>query len=177
MRLYEGTVQQFKEEVLKNNIADIISNKYKEYYKRKVNSSEFNSWNVSLRFLKDVLESSELLKNRIIVEYELPYSEKRIDVILFGKDNKGNENIIVLELKQWSNDKVEDSQNEGNVIVDFGKFKKEHPHPSLQVQGYYYYLKDFMTLFEEDNKVQLSACVYCHNYKKGKEEVFISSKI
>ncbi len=176
MRLYEGTVQQFKDEVLKNNIADLISDKYKEYYKRKVNSSEFNSWNVSLRFLKDVLESSELLKNRIIVEYELPYSERRIDVILFGKDNKNNENIIVLELKQWSNEKVEDSQNEGNVIVDFGKFKKEHPHPSLQVQGYYYYLKDFMTLFEEDNKVQLSACVYCHNYKKGKEEVLYLPK-
>ncbi|MFH1365738.1 MAG: DUF2075 domain-containing protein [archaeon] len=176
MRLYEGTVQQFKEEVLKNNMADVLSDKYKEYYKRKVNSSEFNSWNVSLRFLKDVLESSELLKNRIIVEYELPYSEKRIDVILFGKDKKGNENIIVLELKQWSNDKVEDSQNEGNVIVDFGKFKKEHPHPSLQVQGYYYYLKDFMTLFEEDNKIQLSACVYCHNYKKGKKEVLYLPK-
>jgi len=176
MRLYEGTVQQFREEVLKNNIADLISDKYKEYYHRKVNSSEFNSWNVSLRFLKDVLESSELLKNRIIVEYELPYSEKRIDVILFGKDNKDNENIIVLELKQWSNDKVEDSQNEGNVIVDFGKFKKEHPHPSLQVQGYYYYLKDFMTLFEEDNKVQLSACVYCHNYKKGENEVLYLPK-
>jgi uncharacterized protein len=176
MRLYEGTVQQFKEDILENNIADLIADKYKEYYKRKVNSSEFNSWNVSLRFLKDVLESSELLKNRIIVEYELPYSEKRIDVILFGKDNKGNENIVVLELKQWSNDNVQDSQNEGNVIVDFGRFKKEHPHPSLQVQGYYYYLKDFMTIFEEDNKVQLSACVYCHNYKKGKEEVLYLPK-
>ena len=79
MRLYEGTVQQFRKEVLGNNIADLIADKYKEYYHRKVNSSEFNSWNVSLRFLKDVLESSEFLKNRIIVEYELPYSEKRID--------------------------------------------------------------------------------------------------
>ena len=74
MRLYEGTVQEFRKEVLSNNIADLISNKYKEYYHRKVNSSEFNSWNVSLRFLKDVLESSGLLKNRIVIEYELPYS-------------------------------------------------------------------------------------------------------
>ncbi len=176
MRLYEGTVQEFKKDVLGNNIADIIADKYKEYYHRKVNSSEFNSWNNSLRFLKDVLESSGLLKNRIIIEYELPYSERRIDVILFGKDKKGNENIVVLELKQWSNDKVEDSQNEGNVFVDFGRFRKELPHPSLQVQGYYYYLKDFMTLFEEDTKVQLSACVYCHNYKKGKKEVLYLPK-
>ena len=176
MRLYEGTVQEFKKEVLGNNIADIISEKYKEHYHRKVNSSEFNSWNVSLRFLKDVLESSGLLKNRIIIEYELPYSERGIDVILFGEDKEGNENIVVLELKQWSNDKVEDSQNEGNVFVDFGRFRKEFPHPSLQVQGYYYYLKDFMTLFEEDSKVQLSACVYCHNYKKGKDEVLYLPK-
>ena len=176
MRLYEGTVQQFKEDILENNIADIISNKYKEYYKRRVNPSEFNSWNISLRFLKDVLESSELLKNRIIVEYELPYSEKRIDIILFGKDKEGNENIVVLELKQWSNDKVEDCENEGNVIVDFGRFRKELAHPSLQVQGYYYYLKDFMTLFEEDNKIQLNACVYCHNYRKGEKEILYLPK-
>ena len=97
MRLYEGTVQEFKKEVLNNNIADLISDKFSEYYHRKVNSSEFNSWNVSLKFLKDVLESSGLLKNRIIIEYELPYSQRRIDVILFGKDKEGNENIIVLE--------------------------------------------------------------------------------
>ena len=176
MRLYEGTVQEFKTDVLNNNIADIISKKYKEYYNRKVNSSEFNSWNNSLRFLKDVLENSGLLKNRIIIEYELPYSERRIDVILFGKDKEGNENIVVLELKQWSNDNVEDSQNDGNVIVDFGRFRKEQPHPSLQVQGYYYYLKDFMTLFEEDKNIQLNACVYCHNYKKGENEVLYLPK-
>lgn len=176
MRLYEGTISEFRKDVLDNNIADLISAKYSEYYHKKVNSSEFNSWNNSLRFLKDVLENAGLTKNHIIVEYELPYSARRIDVILFGKDKQKNENIVVLELKQWSNDKVEDSKNEGNVFVDFGKFRKECPHPSLQVQGYYYYLKDFMSIFEENSKLQLSACVYCHNYKKGGGEVLYLPK-
>ena len=84
MRLYEGTVQQFKKDIVNNSIAEKIADKFKEYYKKSANKSEFRSWDNSLRVLKDVLEKSKLLKNKIIIEYELPYSAKRIDVILFG---------------------------------------------------------------------------------------------
>ncbi|MCX6741729.1 MAG: DUF2075 domain-containing protein [Candidatus Pacearchaeota archaeon] len=175
MRLYEGTVQEFKKDIVNNSIAEKIADKFREYYKKSANESEFRSWDNSLRVLKDVLEQSKLLKNKIVIEYELPYSAKRIDVILFGVDKGGSDNIIVIELKQWSNNNVKDSENEGNVLVKFGRFK-ETPHPSLQVEGYYYYLKDFMSVFEETPKISLSACAYCHNYKKGEKEVLYSTK-
>src|SRR3989338_11027755 len=127
MKLYENVVKQFKEDVVQNKIADKISNQYQEYYKRRANKSEVRSWINSLNFVKNVLEYAPIENNKIIVEYELPYSEKRIDVLLFGKDKEGNDNIVVIELKQWSNENVEDSDNEGNVKVDSGLYRKEHP--------------------------------------------------
>ena len=33
MRLYEGTVQQFKEDIINNRIADLLKIKFEEYYK------------------------------------------------------------------------------------------------------------------------------------------------
>lgn len=169
-RLYEGTVQEFKEDVNTNRIADMIAKAFEQYYKRKVNKSEYRSWDYSLRVLKDVLEKSKLAKNKIVVEYQLPYSEKRIDILLFGEETEGLGSIVLIELKQWSNDSVKDSEHEGNVFVDFGRFKKEQAHPSLQAEGYYWHLKDFMSVFEEQPQISLSACVYCHNYNKGSNE-------
>ena len=176
MRLYEGTVEEFRNNVIDNAIAEKLSAMFEKYYNKRVNRSEFNAWNISLRFLKDVLDASHILKNKIVIEYEVPYSEKRIDVILFGKDKDRNDSIVIIELKQWSNENVEDCDNEGNVVVDFGRFKKEHPHPSLQVEGYYYHLKDMMSVFEEKPAIYLEACVYCHNYKRGDHEVLYLPK-
>src|SRR3989338_1884591 len=136
MKLYESVVKKFKEDVGQNKMADKISNRYLEYYKRRANQSEVRSWTNSLNFVKNVLEYAPIEENKIIVEYELPYSEKRIDVLIFGKDAQGNENIVVIELKQWSNENVDDSEHEGNVRLDYGKAKVELPHPSLQVEGY-----------------------------------------
>ncbi|MDE1849064.1 MAG: DUF2075 domain-containing protein, partial [Nanoarchaeota archaeon] len=176
MRLYEGTIEKFREDVLRNQIADLIARTYRDYYNRKANDSEFNSWNSSLRFLKDALDVSKLEKNKIIIEYELPYSEKRIDVLLFGENKKGEGNVIIIELKQWSNENVDDSQNDGNVFVDYGRFRKEFAHHSLQVEGYYWHLKDFMSVFEEKIGLSLGGCVYCHNYSKGENEVLYLPK-
>jgi len=176
MRLYEATVNDFKEDVIYNKIADKIAQKFEEYFNRSAPESEFRAWNNSLPKLKDVLDTPDLLQNNIIIEYELPFANSRIDVILFGRDKKENDNIVIIELKQWSNNHVEDSEDEGNVVVDYGKFKKSDIHPSLQVEGYYWHLKDYMTIFEEKKPALLSACVYCHNYSKGVNEVLYLPK-
>jgi len=176
MKLYENVVKKFKDDVSQNKIGDKISNQYQEYYKRRANTSEVRSWTNSLNFVKNALEYATIEDNKIVVEYELPYSEKRIDVLIFGKDKDGNDNIVIIELKQWSNESVDDSENEGNIRVDFGRFKKECPHPSIQVEKYYWYLKDYLTVFDEKPKILLSACVYCHNYNKGENEVLYLPK-
>ncbi len=177
MRLYEGTVFEFNRDVLENKVADRIRANFEKYYERRVSPSEFRAWQQSLNFLRNSIEYSGLTENRMIIEYELPYSTRRIDVLLFGRGVRENDGVVLMELKQWSNENVEDCATEGNIVVNYGQFKREHAHPSLQVQGYHYDLKDFLTIFNEKPDVNLDSCAYCHNYsRKGENPVLLFPK-
>lgn len=174
MILYEETIERFNEDVMQNCIADRAAEKYKSYYKKNPGDAEYRSWAHSLAILNNSFTYAGLKDNHIVVEYELPYSSRRIDVLLFGRGYADQENIVLMELKQWSNEKVKASEAEGNVIVDYGKFQKEQAHPALQVQGYHVDLKDFLKIFEEKLPPELSSCVYAHNYSKTGETVIFS---
>lgn len=175
MRLYEGSIAQFKQNVLNNEIADILKENYQKKLNLKVNESEYRSWETSLRVLKDSVDSPELMQNKIVIEYKLPYSERRIDVILFGKSAAQNGSVVIIELKQWSNNSVKPSEIEGNLNVDYGTGVHPAPHPCLQVQGYVVDMIDFIKIFEEKPKTDLYGCVYCHNYTRAKESILYSS--
>ena len=176
MILYEATIEKFSDDVMQNCIADRAAEKYRAHYNRKPGDREYRSWAISLAILNNSFQYAGLKDNHILVEYELPYSSQRIDVLLFGKDNKAQENVVMLELKQWSNDKVFDADSDGNVIVDYGNFRKEQAHPSLQVQGYYFHLKDFIKIFSDVNAPTLDASTYAHNYSKNGSAVLYSDK-
>src|SRR5712671_6410285 len=102
MRLYEGSVSDFNAVVLENKIADQIASKYALHYKRAVNQSEFRAWQQSLVYVKNAFEYSRLSDNHLIVEYGLPYSTRRIDVLVFGRDQQKTDSVVLIELKQWS---------------------------------------------------------------------------
>lgn len=170
--LYQDTIENFQKDVLQNAIADRAAESYRVYYNRNPGDPEYRSWQYSLAILNNSFQYAQLKNNHIIIEYELPYASLRIDVLLFGKDVEDNDNVVVLELKQWSNENVAASETEGNVIVNYGRFKGEYPHPSLQVQGYYFHLRDFIKIFSEKNAPQLSASVYAHNYSKKSQQFY-----
>jgi uncharacterized protein len=166
MRLYEGVISDFNVAVLQNQIAGQIAASYERHYKRRISPSEHRSWQQSLNFLRNSFEYTGLVDNRLIIEYELPYSTRRIDALIFGQDQQKTDSIVLIELKQWSNENVEDCPADGNIIVDYGRFKKEQVHPSLQVQGYHYDLKDFLVIFSDGPSINLNSCAYCHNYSR-----------
>ena len=176
MILYESTIERFNDDVMQNCVADRAAEKYRAHYSRNPGEREYRSWAISLAILNNSFQYANLKDNHVLVEYELPYSSQRIDVLLFGKDVKGQESAVMLELKQWSNDKVFDADSDGNVIVDYGSFRKEQAHPSLQVQGYYFHLKDFIRIFSEADAPSLDASTYAHNYSKVGKPVLFSEK-
>lgn len=106
-----------------------------ENYRRRVNPSEHRAWQQSLNFPRNSFEFTQLAENQLIIEYELPYSTRRLDVLIFGRDVQRTDSVVLIELKQWSNESVEDCSSEGNVVVDYGRFRKEQAHPSLQVRA------------------------------------------
>ncbi len=170
MRLYTGTAQEFEQDVLQNRLADKLKTAYESYYYRMANPGEVTAWTNSLQFVKNVVEMASLTDNIVVVEYELPYSNRRIDCMLFGKGSNGDENVVLMELKQWT--KVQDCELENNIITFVGGANRIEAHPSYQVGGYHTYLKDFVRAFEENPPLTLSSVCYCHNYSRSTDVLF-----
>ena len=52
--------------------------------------------------IKDPFDVNGITDNRLVIEYELPYSTGRIDILVFGQDQNNSSSVVLLELKQWS---------------------------------------------------------------------------
>ena len=102
MKLYTGSSEQFIQDILENNLADKLKTAYESYYYRLASPQELVSWTNSLQFVKNIIEYASLRDNMLVVEYELPYSNRRIDCLLFGKGSDASPNAVIMELKQWS---------------------------------------------------------------------------
>lgn len=167
MRLYQNSSGEFVKDVLYNRISDYLTGSFSNYFGYKPSQSEVSSWTNSLQFIKNVIELKNLEDTAIALEYQLPYSSQRIDCLLFGKNNMNSPEVVVIELKQWSS--VDLCNVQGNVYTFIGGAKRMLAHPSSQVRGYHNFLKDFVKIFDDD-KVRLSSCVYCHNYRRKQDD-------
>lgn len=169
MKLYSGTTEEFSRDILENKLTDKLKSAYEAYYYRAANRGEATSWTNSLQYVKNAIELAALKDNMIVVEYELPYANRRIDCMLFGEGtNDGN--VVLLELKQWT--KVSDCELENNVITYVGGANRIEAHPSFQVGGYHSYLKDFVEVFGGEKPLNLSSIGYCHNYSRTTDVLF-----
>ncbi len=174
MRLYSGTTQEFSYDTTHNALADKLETAFHAHFGHKPSPGELTSWINSSQFIKNVVQEAMLSDNMIVLEYEIPYSNGRIDYLLFGKAADGSQNVVVVEAKQWQN--VEPCDVEENIITVLGNGKRMTEHPAYQVQGYHHFLKDFVTVFSEAHPVNLYSCVYCHNYDKTPDSVLFSQK-
>ncbi len=163
MLIYADTIEQFRQDVLYNRIADIMNEAFVSNFGHKVQPSELLSFQNSLSRVKDLIEIAQIKDNQIALEYQVPYNQSRIDCLLFGKDSLGKENILLIELKQWTS--VTALEAEGNFVETFtGGGQRVVPHPSQQIKGYHNYLLDFIEEFEKKPSLTLTSCSYCHNY-------------
>jgi hypothetical protein len=173
MLIYEDTTNQFVRDVRENSIADIMAVRFKQRWGRNPPYAEFTSWQNSLSRVRDIIEIAKLEDNKIALEYEVPYNQNRIDCLLFGKGEDNSDNIVLIELKQWSS--VKALEDVGNFVETYtGGSEKVVSHPSLQVQGYSNYLKGFVSEFDNPPPLTLFSCAYCHNYSKANDEGLFS---
>ena len=97
-----------KSEFLKD--APVIEDKIRKGVKDKigidikVDSSEYNSWKNSIgNAMFHVINNSTIPDDaEIAIEYQLSGQKLRIDFLVCGKNRDKKINIIVVELKQWS---------------------------------------------------------------------------
>jgi DUF2075 family protein len=162
--IYNGTQEQFFQDVRLNKLADKMKDSFEDISGRKVGDSEYSSWVVSGEKIKNLVESSDLSDAYMSFEYQVPYTQKRIDCLLFGKNQDEKGIVVHIEMKQWQ--KVEALDVEGNFVETYtGGYNRKVAHPSQQVEGYHDYLIGFVEVFEE-KELDLMGCSYCPNYRK-----------
>lgn len=134
-------------------------------------SSEFRAWTFSLTEMSRVLIYNKVPDDcGVLIEYRLPLTSKRVDMILTGHDENGKGNFVVIELKQWSEVKPIKDQV-GVVLANVARnLIRPTNHPSYQALSYSDYLSS-MNPDVKKNHWNSYACAYMHNYMyKGIKE-------
>jgi uncharacterized protein len=175
MIIYSGTKEQFRSDVMSNDIENIVYDAYKQATGRSTGRSEISSWKNSLQYMDRVLEDEGIPSDTgVAIEYRIPQSAKRIDFILTGADSEGREVAVLAELKQWQEAELTDKDGIVRTFISGGM--REVTHPSYQVWTYKRLLEDFNQSVQEDD-IQLYPCAYLHNYadEAGKKKKVITN--
>lgn len=166
MIVYEATKNEFIHDVFMDEVVDKIHEKYTEKIGR-VNKSELRSWENSLLYMSRVLNDREIPDNAgIAIEFRIPYTSKRVDFLISGREDKKN-NVVIIELKQW--DHVEKVEGKEAIVKTFiNRGLHEVTHPSYQAWSYAKLIEDYNETVQNEN-IKLYPCTYLHNYRLKKE--------
>lgn len=158
MELWHGDLPDFLKGASSKGLAKEMELRFRAIHRRPPGESEYQSWERSLAAFADVVDSGVRTDDvGVLVEYHLPLSERRIDVMLFGKDESGAPNSVLVELKQWDTADVED-EYALNLMVG----NAEHVHPSQQALDYAEYLRDVHSEYVA-GALGVFPCSYLHD--------------
>lgn len=122
---------------------------------------EARAWHNSLPVLMGDLADAGLGEVEVIVEYRLPYSSQRADVVLAGVHPKtGEDSYLVVELKQWTHARPVDDADDLVLIDAYGNTPVLQPLE--QVSHYVTYLRDFIKVLELVPSA-VTGAAYLHN--------------
>jgi DUF2075 family protein len=173
VRLYAGPSTHFIRDTVHNQIGEKLKSAFFDYYRYNPSTGEVQSWKNSLRATAQVFEEAGLKDHGVLLEYQLPLTSRRLDCMVTGRDGRGGENAVIIELKQW--DGATEAVGDKMVMTWVGGAEREVLHPSAQVGQYRMYLEDTHTAFHgEGARVGLSACSYLHNYHAEEGDVLVS---
>ncbi len=164
MVIYKNTVKGFRDDVDNDRIDSLLKDTFSRIPGLNITIAEERSWKASPKYLEVVLRQGNIPDDcGVLLEYLVPGRKCRVDFILTGKDQQGNSNFIVMELKQW--DRADAFPQEGMVSVRVGNGIHQE-HPSYQAMAYE---KIIETVNENVSLYNLRgrACVYLHNMKKA----------
>ncbi len=182
MDLWQGSLSQFVRHAESGALSGDMAGQFVKLHRYLPGTAEVRSWENSLAALAAAIrplrridlgvaigaagavESAGVARDAavpagIALEYHLPLSGKRVDVMITGHDAGGQASAIVLELKQWSEARFED-EYATNILVQ----EREHVHPSEQARDYAEWLANYHSAFS-DGAVAAVPLAYCHEMR------------
>ena len=160
MLAYNKTYNDFCHDI---NGGQIVS-QIQDALNRDFSESEKKAFKVSLSSVKNALANVSIPpKAQVGLELKVPLTNKRIDFIIAGEDEKNQKNVVIVELKQW--DKVQHTDMSDIVLLGM----EERVHPSWQAFSYGTTITNFNE-YVEDNPVNIYPCCFLHDYKTEYED-------
>ncbi|MEU8041102.1 DNA/RNA helicase domain-containing protein [Streptosporangium sp. NPDC049078] len=147
--------------VPERRLSEVIAEHLRRTSRINPSPAERRSWDRSLPVLARDLVDAGLGGVEMLVEYQLPLTSQRADVVLAGVDRRtGGDAYLVVELKQWSQAELLD--DDPKLVLVEGVPGGPKLHPVLQVQGYCEYITDFVAALAGRDDV-LRGVAYLHN--------------
>jgi len=161
--IYSSSAREFRERVDSNLLTVTIEEAFVRKMGMHPSRGEIRAWNNSMQFMERVIRNSKIADDcGILIEYNIPATSKRVDFIVTGQDESGNNNFIIVELKQW--DSAQATDREDVVLACVGSKEREMPHPSYQAWSYRQHLED-MNEAVHSHRLRSYSCAYLHNYR------------
>ncbi|SEF15332.1 DUF2075 domain-containing protein [Jiangella alba] len=138
-----------------------IAEHVREQMGSRAQNSELRAWRRSLPVLAHDLVDAGLGGVELLVEYRLPLTSKRADVIITGLHPlTGKDSYVVVELKQWSS--AETWEDDDHLVLVERTLGGPRLHPTTQVRSYCQHLVDFTSsLHNQPDAVR--GVAYLHN--------------
>lgn len=155
MIIYKNTINGFIKDCDEDLISSIIQFNLKHKRGLNVGASckEIESW----KTLKQISKILDYLPNKnnqyILLEFVIRDSFKRIDVMIFGKDENDIKNLAIIEMKGWSKIDLYGDTLLLNPNVSYGPCN----HPSYEAYDYFFILTN---MYSDVNDFK----IYCYSY-------------
>lgn len=168
MIIYRSTAREFCDSVDGNTLIDKLDASFRKKLRRSIPPAEMGAYTNSLPAMERVLRRSGIADDcGILIEFKIPLTNSRVDFIITGQDASGNDNFIIIELKQWQTASLSDAH--GMVESFTGGANRVVQHPSNQALNYKNFIGDFNQNVS-DGVVTAYSCAYLHNYGGGDED-------
>jgi hypothetical protein len=102
MIIYQSTKSGFLDDAFSHDIETVVLGAYQDRTGRRVAKTEIRAWKESLMAMAKVLRHESIPNDcGIAIEYVIPQTAKRIDLLMSGFDQQNRSKLIIIELKQW----------------------------------------------------------------------------
>jgi hypothetical protein len=143
-------------------IEDVVAAEVRKNLRINVSQNEYQSWRNSLGNAMSHVMHDPLIPSdaAVAVEYRLNGRRFRIDFLIAGKNDLGQDSLVIVELKQWTD--IDFSDLSSHVTTFIGGQVRHTRHPSYQAWSYASHLNQYNE-YVYTNGVEVAACAYLHN--------------
>ncbi|MGG2458707.1 DNA/RNA helicase domain-containing protein [Streptomyces sp. RGM 3693] len=159
--LFRESVERVAARNVEGMLEEQLAEQFVHVHGYRPGDSEVRSWRRSIPALTGALLDAGLDQVEMLIEYGLPLTSKRADVVLAGVHPDTQEpSYVVVELKQWSEAYPDEDDEPTLCRVD--AYARPVLHPIEQVRGYCAYLVSFNGALAQ-NPEQIAGVAYLHN--------------